>query len=96
MIKFEKDVTKMGMIGAADFVVVLSDPDTCLVRVVEKFPFPEEGYVQVIGLDLLYELYYNELEYPLTPKVVAVGDRASTELGNYRHTKILLNDWRAM
>lgn len=88
--KFERDLKKMGMIGAADYVVVLSDPDTCLVKVTQQITFAHDAYVQVISIDDIHELYYNQLEYPLRPTVIAVGDRASKSLGRYKHTKVLL------
>lgn len=94
--KFERDINKMGMIGAADYVVVLSDPDTCLVRVASRYNFGYGAYIQVIHTEYIYELYYTHMEYPVNPKVVAVGDKASRELGRFKHDKVLLNEWRAM
>jgi len=95
-LKFETDIKKMGMIGAADYVVVLSDHDTCLVRVVSQYNFKEGAFIQVIPTEYIYELYYTQMEYPVNPQVVAVGDKASKELGRFKHDKILLNEWRAM
>ena len=92
MITFEKDYTKMGFIGLADYVIVLSEPNTCLVTVIGEIKFEENSYVQVISLDKVHELYYTLLEHKPDCKIITVGDGASKDLDGITHTKVKLYD----
>lgn len=94
--KFERDVNNMCLIGAADYVIVLSELDTCLVKVTDLVKFKEDSYIQVIGVDNIYELYATEMDYPVEPQIIAVGDGASKKLGRLKHKVIHINNWRAM
>ena len=83
--RFDTDIDKMGMVGAADAVIVYSGQQPCLVKIVQQGNFDYDAYVQVIEEKYVYELLYTQMEYPVVPRLIAIGSVASKALGNNKH-----------
>lgn len=76
-------------IGHADFVIVHDslEQDT-LVTQADELDIPDGAVVHFIPIELVFELQYNMMEYPINPKIFAIGEQASESLKGVVHEKV--------